>query len=211
MYLVFLGAPGAGKGTQAKALCSDLGIPHISTGDMLRAAQAEGSELGRKIDHIMSSGSLVSDDIILGLIEERLKEGDADTGAIFDGFPRTTVQAEGLTAITSVSLSHVISLDVNESVLVRRLTGRRTCKGCGAMFHVEFKPSAAEGICDACGGELYQREDDNESSIRNRLAVYHKNTAPLVRYYSETGLLREVCASGTPAEVTERIKTVLGV
>ncbi|HIA01354.1 MAG TPA: adenylate kinase [Myxococcales bacterium] len=211
MYLIFLGAPGAGKGTQAKALCQDLGVPHISTGDMLRAAQANGSKLGREINEIMKSGSLVSDTIVLDLIKERLKGNDAANGAIFDGFPRTLAQAEGLSHFPNLSLSHVISLDVQEDRSVKRLTGRRTCKGCGAMFHVEFRPSVTDGICDACGSELYQREDDNDSSIRNRLAVYHNNTAPLICYYSEKGLLREVCASGTPAEVTVRIKTVLGV
>jgi adenylate kinase len=211
MYLIFLGAPGAGKGTQAKVLSEQLGVPHISTGDMLRAAQASGSALGQKIQDVMSSGGLVSDDIILELIEKRLKEDDARNGAILDGFPRTVAQAEGLGQIEGISLSHVISLDVDENLLVNRLTGRRTCKACGAMFHVEFKPPATVGTCDACSGELYQREDDNESSIRNRLAVYHSNTAPLICYYSDKGLLREVSASGNPDEVTSRVKTVLGV
>jgi adenylate kinase len=177
----------------------------------LRTAQVSDSELGREINEIMKSGNLVSDAIVLDLIKERLKEDDAGNGAIFDGFPRTLTQADGLSQFPNLSLSHVISLDVQEERLINRLKGRRTCKGCGAMFHVEFRPSVTDGICDACGSELYQREDDNESSIRNRLAVYHNNTAPLICYYSEKGLLREVCASGTPDEVTSRIKTVLGV
>lgn len=209
MNLILLGAPGAGKGTQAKVLTRRLGIPQVSTGDMLRAARASGSELGERVAAVMDDGRLVSDEIILALISDRLKQPDAGGGVIFDGFPRTVAQADGLVAL-GVGIDHVLSIDVPEGLLVERLGGRRTCRACAAMFHVEFKAPAKEGVCDKCSGELYQRADDNEDSIRNRLGVYHQDTAPLVRYYSEKGLLREIQGTGTPHEVTARINAVIG-
>jgi len=210
MHLILLGAPGAGKGTQAKVLQELLGVPQISTGDMLRAAKKSGSELGNKVAAIMDQGNLVSDDIVLALVQERLNASDADSGAIFDGYPRTASQAAALSHLPGVSIDHVLSINVPEEQLVRRLCGRRTCRQCGAMYHLDYKPSATAGVCDDCGGETYQRADDNEGSIRNRLKVYHESTAPLVRYYSEQSLLREVNGVGSMTDVTERIQTILG-
>jgi len=211
MFTIFLGAPGAGKGTQAKQLTEILGVPQISTGDMLRAAKASGSEFGQQIAAILEAGQLVSDDIILSLIAKRVAEPDAARGAIFDGFPRTVAQAEGLAALENVTVDHVVSINVPEERLLARLTGRRTCKSCSAMFHLEFKPPARVGVCDNCGGSLFQRTDDNEKSIKNRLAVYHESTAPLIDYYEAKGLLRNVDGTGAPGDVTARIKGVLGV
>jgi len=211
MFTIFLGAPGAGKGTQAKQLTEILGVPQISTGDMLRAAKASGSEFGQQIAAILEAGQLVSDDIILSLIAKRVAEPDAARGAIFDGFPRTVAQAEGLAALENVTVDHVVSINVPEERLLARLTGRRTCKSCSAMFHLEFKPPARVGVCDNCGGSLFQRTDDNEKSIKNRLAVYHESTAPLIDYYDAKGLLRNVDGTGAPGDVTARIKGVLGV
>ncbi len=209
MYLILLGAPGAGKGTQAQALTQSLGIPQVSTGDMLRAARASGTEFGKRVAAVMDAGGLVSDEIILELIEKRLRHADAQDGVIFDGFPRTVAQADGLNEL-GVAIDHVLSIIVPESMLVNRLSGRRTCRGCGGMYHLEFKPPVKEGVCDICSGELYQRADDNEDSMRNRLGVYHENTAPLIRYYSERGLLREIQGTGVPQDVTARIRAILG-
>jgi len=210
MFLILLGAPGAGKGTQAKLLQATYGIPQISTGDMLRAARASGSELGKRVQAVMDGGGLVSDEIVLALVEERLTQDDAAGGAIFDGFPRTVAQAEALGQLSGVTIDHVLSIDVPESRLVRRLAGRRTCRSCGAMYHLDFKPTAREGVCDACGGETYQRADDNEDSIKNRLSVYHDNTAPLISYYAGKGLLREIDGVGELSDVTARIEAVVG-
>ena len=207
LHIVLLGAPGAGKGTQAKILVEKLGIPQVSTGDMLRAARKSGSELGNRVAKIMDEGGLVSDEIVLELVKERLSQPDAQPGAIFDGYPRTTAQAEALQKLASID--HAVSISVPEAALGKRLCGRRTCRGCGAMYHVDFKPTKVEGVCDKCGGETYQRADDNEESIKNRLSVYHSSTAPLIRYYSEKGLLREVNGVGEMADITRRIEEKL--
>jgi adenylate kinase len=209
MHLVLLGAPGAGKGTQAKMLENLLDIPQISTGDMLRIAMAEGTALGKEVQDCINSGNLVSDAIVLGLIKERLEKADATNGAIFDGFPRTIEQAEALGHLEGVSIDHVISIDVPQENLIMRLSGRRTCRDCGGMFHIVFKPPVTDGVCNDCGGELYQRADDNEQSIRQRLEVYSKSTEPLVRFYTERGSLREVSGIGQPNDVSNRIASIL--
>jgi adenylate kinase len=209
MHLILLGAPGAGKGTQAKMLEGLLGIPQISTGDMLRTAMAKGTALGKEVQECINEGHLVSDDIVLGLIKDRLEKSDAVQGAIFDGFPRTIEQAQALGNLDGVSIDHVISIDVPQENLIMRLSGRRTCRDCGGMFHIVFKPPVTDGVCNDCGGELYQRADDNEQSIRQRLEVYSKSTEPLVRFYSERGRLREVSGIGQPNEVSNRIASIL--
>ena len=209
MNLILLGAPGAGKGTQAKQLVATYQLPQISTGDMLRSAQRDGDELGQLVKASLDAGNLVSDEIILALIEQRLQNDDTNNGAIFDGFPRTLEQAQALDGLKGVTIDHVISIEVPEIDLIRRLTGRRTCRSCGSMFHIDFKPSEKEGVCDQCGGELYQRSDDNETSIRRRLTVYRESTAPLVDYYAEQGNLRQISGVGQPDEVAKRISSVL--
>ena len=209
MHLIFLGPPGAGKGTQAKRLTVESGLPQVSTGDMLRAAQAAGSELGLRVKAIMDAGQLVSDDIILGLVRDRLAQPDAEGGALFDGFPRTVAQAQALDAIPGVRIDHVLSIEVPDVELVARLSGRRTCSGCGAMYHNHFEPPARAGVCDKCGGELYQRADDNEESITQRLVVYRESTAPLVRYYRDRGLLRRIDGQGSPEDIAARIRAAL--
>ena len=209
MFVVLLGAPGVGKGTQAKLLERELGVPQISTGDMLRAARAAGSELGLRVQAVMDAGGLVSDEIILDLVRDRLARSDAAKGALFDGFPRTRAQAEALGTI--VSLDRVVSLDVPEADIVRRLAGRRTCGSCGALFHVEFSPSRGpDGRCEKCGGELMQRADDAEASIRHRLDVYRASTAPLVEFYQTRGLLRRVDGTGETQAVTARVRAAIG-
>jgi len=209
MNLILLGAPGAGKGTQAKNLMSLYQLPQISTGDMLRSAQSTGDTLGGVVKESLDAGNLVSDEIILALVEQRLQSEDTANGAIFDGFPRTLEQAEALDNIDGVQIDHVISIEVPEEDLIRRLTGRRTCRSCGGMFHVDFKPPTKEGECDQCGGELYQRGDDNEASIRRRLSVYRESTAPLGDYYAEKGNLRQISGVGQPDEVANRIASAL--
>jgi len=199
MNLIMLGAPGAGKGTQAKLLIEKYSIPQISTGDMLRAAVAAGTDLGKKAKEYMEKGQLVPDEVVIGLIEERLKESDCDKGFILDGFPRTVAQAEALEKVLEKlgkKIDHVISIEVPEEELLKRLTGRRTCKKCGAMYHVVFNPPKQEGVCDKCGGELYQRADDNEETVKSRLNVYNSQTKPLIDFYAQRGLLRNINGTG---------------
>ena len=212
MRLILLGPPGAGKGTQAKRLIERYGIPQISTGDILRAAVREGTELGKKAKQYMDAGQLVPDEVVIGIIRERLKEADCAKGFILDGFPRTVPQAEALKSVLAElgqALDHVVSIEVPDEDLVERLTGRRTCRNCGAMYHVKFTPPKQEGVCDKCGGELYQRDDDKEETIRARLKVYHDQTAPLVEFYNEEGLLRRIDGVGSVDEIYGRILGVL--
>lgn len=192
MKLILLGPPGAGKGTQAKMLTDRFGIPQISTGDILRAAVKEGTPMGVKAKSFMDAGALVPDEVVIGIVRERLQKEDCVGGFILDGFPRTVAQADALKvelAELGKDLNAVISLDVDTEALVERLTGRRTCRDCGRGYHVKFDPSRTAGKCDACGGELYQRDDDREETIRKRLEVYNEQTSPLAGYYRNEGLL----------------------
>ncbi len=212
MNIIFLGPPGAGKGTQAKILVEKYGIPQISTGDMLREHVANGTELGTKAKEYMEKGQLVPDEIILSMVKERLSQPDAQKGFILDGFPRTVAQAEALDKMLDEmgkKIEFVLALIVPDEELVTRLTGRRTCKKCGMMYHIKFKPPKVEGKCDACGGELYQRPDDNEETVRNRLKVYHEQTAPLIEYYRNKGVLFEVDGNKSIEEITQQLINIL--
>lgn len=213
MRLILLGPPGAGKGTQAQRLTERLGIPQVSTGDILRAAVAAGTPLGREAKATMDRGALVPDGVVIGIIRERLKAPDCARGYILDGFPRTVAQAEALgetLKAMGTPLTAVLSLTVDPEELVRRLAGRRSCGSCGAAYHLDTAPPRRPGRCDRCGGELFQREDDREETIRKRLAVYRDQTAPLVEYYRGRGLLKEVDGRGEIADVFARISRVLG-
>ena len=212
MDLIFLGPPGAGKGTQAKMLVERYGIPQVSTGDILRAAVAEGTELGKKAKEYMEAGKLVPDEVVIGIIEERLKQSDCEKGFILDGFPRTVPQAEALDKVLEKmgrKIDHVLTLDVPEEELIKRLTGRRTCKKCGAMYHTIFNPPKVEGVCDKCGGELYQRPDDNEETVRSRLSVYEQQTSPLIDFYEKKGLVRKIDGRGEIKEIFDQIVKIL--
>lgn len=212
MNIVFLGPPGAGKGTQAKILIDRYGIPQISTGDMLREHRAKGTPLGKKAQEYMDKGQLVPDEIILGMVKERLSQSDCEKGFILDGFPRNVAQAEALDTLLSElnkKLDFALALIVPDELLVERLTGRRTCKSCGMMYHIKYKPPKVDGKCDVCGGELYQRPDDNEETVRNRLKVYHESTAPLIDYYKNKGILREIDGSKSIEEITAQLISIL--
>lgn len=208
MNLILLGPPGAGKGTQAQMIVDRYHIPQISTGDILRAAVKGKTLLGAKAKEFMDQGKLVPDELVIGIIEERLKASDCRPGFILDGFPRTIAQAEALQPILAKmgkSIDHVINIEVDDEELVRRLTGRRTCKNCGAMFHLIFYPPKKEGMCDRCGGLLYQRDDDKEETIRTRLKEYHRQTAPLIQYYQEKKKIRSIPGVGEQNQIFEQI------
>jgi len=212
MRLVLLGAPGAGKGTQAKKLIDKYSIPQISTGDILRKAVADGTPLGKEAKGYMDSGQLVPDSVVIGLVKERLAQPDCAKGYILDGFPRNTSQAETLDGVLkdmNASLDVALSVDVDKDDLMKRLTGRRTCKACGQMYNVYFSPSKKEGVCDKCGGELYQRDDDKEETIKKRLDVYDAQTAPLIDYYSKKGILKGVKGEGSIDEIFNKITAIL--
>ncbi|PNU21598.1 adenylate kinase [Geothermobacter hydrogeniphilus] len=212
MNLILLGPPGAGKGTQAKLLIEHFGIPQISTGDMLRAAVKAGTEMGLKAKACMDSGALVPDEVVIGIVRDRLQEADCEKGFILDGFPRTVPQADALKSTLAglgKELQAVISLEVDIEALVERLTGRRTCRSCGQGFHLRFDPPGTAGVCDACGGELYQRDDDREETIRNRMKVYQEQTAPLVSYYQRDGLLAAIDGMQDIAVVQSDIRAAL--
>ena len=212
MNLIFLGPPGSGKGTQAKMLVDKYGIPQISTGDILREAVKEGTPLGKEAKKYMDEGKLVPDEVVVGIVRERLKEPDCTKGFILDGFPRTIPQAEALDKTLQEmgkGIDHVLSLEVDREELVRRLSGRRTCKKCGAMYHIIFDPPKKDGVCDRCGGELYQRDDDKEETIRERLRVYEEQTAPLIEYYRKKGLLRPINGVGKIEEIFARIRETI--
>lgn len=195
MKLVLVGCPGAGKGTQAKKLSKHYGIAHISTGDLLRDQIARGTELGKKVSKIMEEGGLVSDDIVSAMLAERIKADDCKKGYILDGYPRNLAQAEGLEAITG-PLDKVVCIEVEDSIIVDRMTGRRSCPKCNAMFHTKYNPPKVEGVCDVCGEKLIQRKDDNEETVVNRLKVYHDTTAPLIDFYGKKGILAKVNGVG---------------
>lgn len=211
--VVLLGPPGAGKGTQAKLLQDEFGACQISTGDILRKAVAEQIPLGKEAAEYINRGALVPDDVIVNLVAERLKERDCEKGFILDGFPRTIPQAQGLDRILKtmgLSLNGVLSVQVPESIIIERLAGRRTCRSCGALSHMIFNPPKKAGVCDRCGSELYQRDDDREETIANRLRVYEKQTAPLANYYRERGLLREIDGVGEVNDIRARVTNALG-
>jgi len=215
MRIVLLGGPGSGKGTQAKMLTEKYGIPQVSTGDIFRAALKEGTPMGLKAKTFMDKGELVPDDVVVGVVEERLAKPDLNSGFMLDGFPRTMPQAAALDRILSgltKSIDHAILVDVPDDELMRRLTGRRPCRNsdCGKMFHVMFNPPKKEGVCDGCGSELYQRDDDSEATIRERLNVYAAQTSPLVDYYDNKGLLRRVEGVGPIKEIFASIEKILG-
>ena len=213
MRLLFLGPPGAGKGTQARELAREWGVPQVATGDMLREAMAAGTPLGREAKQYYDRGELVPDDVVLKMVAERFGQPDAAQGFILDGFPRTIAQADGLGAMLE-ALGHkvdgAIYFAVSEPELIRRLTGRRLCRRCQTPFHVVSAPPKREGICDKCGGELYQRVDDSEATVRNRLAVYERQTAPLLDYYRQRGLLRTVSGEGTIDKIRQDLREVAG-
>ena len=212
MRIVLLGAPGSGKGTQSKLLVEKYKIPQISTGDLLRAAVSAGTELGRKAKAAMDAGQLVSDEVVLGMIQERLSKPDAKGGFILDGFPRNIPQAQALDALLArmgQPLQLALLVDVDNEVLLKRLTGRRTCAACGQMYNVYFSAPKVGGKCDKCGGELQQRSDDNEATIRNRLQVYEGQTAPLVSYYKAQGKLRTVRGVGHINDIFKSVTDIV--
>ena len=205
MNLMLFGAPGAGKGTQAKFLIEKYNIPQISTGDILRAAIVDKTDMGMEAKKFMDAGQLVPDSTIIGIIKDRLAEADCKEGFILDGFPRTLAQAEALSELMSnmgISLDKVISLNVPDELIVGRITGRRVCASCGASFHVEFNPSKKEGVCDYCEGELTIRKDDNEETVKSRLASYHEQTTPLIEFYTKMGLFIQLDGTKDVADVT---------
>ncbi len=210
--IVLLGAPGSGKGTQAKFIAERYGIPHISTGDMLRDAVRNGTALGKQAEPIMKSGGLISDDLMIGIVGERLDRDDARKGFVLDGFPRTRVQAEKLDSLVSGngdSGLRVVNLSVPDEVIVRRIAARRSCPNCGAVYHLENSPPAAPGVCDRCQTGLVTRPDDNEVSVRRRLEEFRKRTLPVVEYYREKHLVHEVDGLGSVEEVFERVEQSL--
>jgi adenylate kinase len=211
--VVLLGAPGAGKGTQAKMLIEKYKIPQISTGDILRKAVADGTPLGKEAKVIMDQGGLVSDKIVLGLVEERIKQPDCKAGFILDGFPRNTAQAEALDKMLTAMgapLNVALNIDVDMNDLLKRLTGRRTCKSCQQMYNIYFSPPKKDGICDKCGGALFQRDDDKEETIKKRLDVYQKQTAPLIDYYSKKNIMKTVMGVGSINDIFNKVTAVLG-
>ncbi|MCQ2358850.1 MAG: adenylate kinase [Phascolarctobacterium sp.] len=195
MYILLMGPPGAGKGTQAERLIDKYNIPHISTGDMFRAAVSQGTELGKEAKRYMDAGGLVPDVVTIGIVREGLSKPECANGFMLDGFPRTEEQAVALDGILKelgIKLTGVININVPDSELVGRVTGRRICKQCGATFHVSFNPTKVEGVCDKCSGALYQRNDDKEETVKNRLQAYHAQTEPLIEYYSKQGVYTEI-------------------
>jgi adenylate kinase len=208
LNLILLGPPGAGKGTQAKLLSKKYDIPQISTGDILRTAIKDQTPMGLRAKSFMDSGALVSDEVVVGIVEERLTQADCNKGFILDGFPRTVVQADALKKTLQAlgkGIDHVISIVVDENDILERITGRRTCRNCGKGFHLRFDPPKVAGICDECGGELYQRDDDSEVTIRKRLDVYAAQTAPLVAYYGNEALLRTVSGTGSIDDIQQKM------
>lgn len=210
MKLILLGPPGAGKGTQAEILSKDLAIPTISTGNILRAAVKAGTPIGRKAKAFMDAGKLVPDAVIIGIIRERLEEADCTNGFILDGVPRTIPQAEALEK-AGITFDAVVSLEISDEEIVERMGGRRVCASCGAPFHVKNLPPKVEGVCDACGGKLEARADDKPEVVRDRLKVYHKETAPLKDFYAARNLLKTVENQPTVAETTTAILKALGL
>ncbi|MYL65865.1 adenylate kinase [Bacillus hwajinpoensis] len=212
MNLVLMGLPGVGKGTQAEKIVEKYGIPHISTGDMFRAAIKEGTPLGLKAKEYMDSGNLVPDEVTIGIVRERLGKDDCEKGFLLDGFPRTVAQADALETILSdlgKKLNYVINISVEEDQLMQRLTGRRVCRNCGASYHAVFNPPKEEGVCDKCGGELYQRDDDKEETVRTRLEVNKQQQQPLLTFYEGKGYLKTIDGNRDINEVFEDVDQLL--
>lgn len=212
MNIVFMGPPGAGKGTQAEKIVQDFKIPHISTGDAFRLAMGQGTPLGVQAKSYVDKGLLVPDEITIGIVRERLQQQDCEAGFLLDGFPRTISQAEALDQIVASmgkQIDHVINLKVDRNLLLARLTGRRICKSCGATYHILFNPPKVENVCDKCGGELYQRSDDTEEKVGTRLDEYINKTAPLLGYYREKGNLHEVDGEQEINDVAAEINSIL--
>lgn len=213
MNIILIGPPGAGKGTQATRMIDRLGVPQISTGDMFRAAVKEGTPMGKKAKEYMDKGALVPDDVVIGVVKERFAKPDCKKGFILDGFPRTLEQAkalDGLLKDLGTKLDHVVVIEVPDDYLVKRLTGRRTCRGCNYMHHIEFDPPKKAGVCDKCGGELYQRDDDQEATIRQRLTTYHGQTSPLIEYYGKQNIVRKINGTLSMEQVQDEIKKAIG-
>lgn len=209
MNLILLGAPGAGKGTQAEVISDALSIPQISTGNILREAVKNGTEYGLKAKAAMDSGSLVSDDVVIGILKDRIAEDDCKNGFILDGFPRTVPQAEALEAM-GVKIDKVVEIFVPDETIQGRLSGRRVCEDCGASYHVDFKPTKAEGVCDKCGGKAVQRKDDHPDTVIERLKVYHEQTAPLKNFYSKKGILETVAGQENVEETSKLVLKTVG-
>ncbi|WP_226683683.1 adenylate kinase [Sutcliffiella horikoshii] len=213
MNLVLMGLPGAGKGTQAERIVEKYNIPHISTGDMFRAAMKEETELGMKAKSFMDQGQLVPDEVTIGIVRERLEKEDCKDGFLLDGFPRTVPQADALEQMLEElgrKIDYVINVNVDQSILMERLTGRRICKDCGSTYHLVFNPPAKDGVCDKCGGELYQRADDNEETVGNRLEVNVKQSKPLLDFYESKGYLRNINGQQAIDKVFADIEELLG-
>ena len=212
MIIIFLGPPGAGKGTQAEFLAEKFSLPHVSTGDIFRANLKEGTPLGLEAKKYMEAGALVPDDLVVRLVIDRLKAPDAQGGVLLDGFPRTTAQAEALAGLLTEAGRRVdfcLCLEVPDETILARLSGRRMCRDCGAGYHAVFSPPPTDGRCGRCGGEIYQRDDDREETIRTRLDVYHRETAPLIRWYGERGILKIVDGEGSVEDINQRIFAAL--
>lgn len=210
MKLILLGAPGAGKGTQAEILCKKLGIPSISTGNILRAAIKDGTPTGIQAKSYIDAGKLVPDEVIIGIVNERLSQDDCAKGYILDGVPRTIAQAEALEK-AGIRFDAVVSIEISEDEILRRMSGRRVCEACGSSYNVEAVPPRVEGICDNCGGKLIQRKDDTPETVRERLKVYHTETEPLVGFYAQRGLLKSVAVNGTKEATAQAILAALGM
>lgn len=213
MKIIMLGAPGAGKGTQAKKIAAKYGIPHISTGDIFRANIKEGTELGKKAKTYMDQGLLVPDELVVDLVVDRLQQDDCKKGYVLDGFPRTIPQAESLDAALAKvgdKMEYAIDVNVPDKNIVNRMGGRRACVGCGATYHIVYNPTKVEGICDACGEKLILRDDDKPETVQKRLGVYHEQTQPLIDYYTKAGILKEVDGTVDMEEVFQNIVQILG-
>ena len=213
MKIIMLGAPGAGKGTQAKKIAAKYAIPHISTGDIFRANIKNNTELGQKAKTYMDKGELVPDELVVDLIMDRFKEADCANGYVLDGFPRTIPQAEALDKALSAngeSVDYAVNVEVPDENIINRMSGRRACVGCGATYHIQFNPTKVEGICDACGEKLILRDDDKPETVKNRLSVYHEQTQPLIDFYAKKGILKEVDGTMDMNDVFAAIVKILG-
>ena len=210
MNIIFFGAPGAGKGTQAEIVSKKLGIPTVSTGNMIREAIKNGTDMGKSAKSYIDAGSLVPDEVVIGIIKDRLDKDDCENGFILDGFPRTIPQAEALEKM-GVKIDVVLNIEVSDDAIIRRMSGRRTCLKCGATYHVDYNPSKTEGICDNCGAELTIRKDDDPEVVKNRLTVYHNETEPLKDFYSKKGLLKTVIGQEELSDTTKLTAEALGI